>query len=107
MDLSLCECGRKQSASMPRDNIDKILDKIYDRRAQEYEKGPRPVPKAILRKYQAYLPKPPPPKLRAVKTLLNKRPWGQGKQRARLSQYAKLQQDWTEEEEMEWYPHKE
>ena len=52
---------------MPTDqaNIDRILDTIFARKEKEKarETMPPSVPKAILRKYTGYLPKPPPPKL--------------------------------------------
>ena len=93
---------------MPRDNIDEILERIRNRRVRKYGKGPRPVPKAIIRRRQAYLPKPPPPKLKTAKdNLLDKCPRGQQKQRVRSSQYTKQQQNWTRQEEMEWYPQNE
>ena len=54
MDLYLCDCGRKYFANMPKDsiNIDEIMDKIHERRAGENRKGPKTIPKAVLRKYQ-------------------------------------------------------
>ena len=100
---------------MPKDsiNIDEIMDKIHERRAEENRKGPKTIPKAVLRKYQAYLPKPPPPKLKEVAKPWNKYQWGKtwnGQQAystrrpAPQPSYGEKAQKWVKKGNMEWYP---
>ena len=58
----ICVAAEFKQQAMPKDHIDYIVSKIKQRRSAA--RGPVTVPKAILRKYTGYLPKPPPPKLR-------------------------------------------
>ena len=61
-DTSLCVPG-SQVYNMPKDQVDRIMDQVHER--QIAITAPVAIPKKTLRKHNAYLPKPPPPKLSA------------------------------------------
>ena len=93
---------------MPVRNIDQLVAEIFERRAI---KPTRPsilqsAPKrAGGRKFPTYLPKPPPPKLVAVKK--NAKSTSKPQRNARPKKpWTKREsdQDWYEDGKMEWYP---